>query len=444
MASQINEKTGRASLKDKARLINSSTLAQEYSRRSILLEEVLGQSPEEILRRTLSTGTAVATASSSAQRMDLCRPPSPETQLAFRDIGRGSCGSIFEVPGAPYAIKKGSNVAAIWNDFNLTNLAYNSHIKCLFLFRDDFPNHQVPRSPLARFFNSPESSWWETNMSCFPEADRVRAAAFHLDRILPVTKETREAIVQTYFEPDRSTQRQVLSNIDNKDCLVRVYFGENSPSDELYDSSDTLRNFPLYVDRAQELKLDIDKLAEEMALGLAVLHWEAQIDTQDVEFVIGTSTTTVLSSYQPDHRRLPPPVSTFDDFGKREIQMWMLDFDKATQVALSDTDIVQKYFVAVTGNDPYFPHPQLNLKLWQTFSQAYLQASKVILKTKRVGNSMLELPGMLIQRWELWGVTSTQDDEDDPFERGTDYEEDEEDFSEATSEDEDDDSGPEP
>ncbi|KAL6246651.1 hypothetical protein RBB50_006890, partial [Rhinocladiella similis] len=80
---------------------------------------------------------------------------------------------------------------------------------------------------------------------------------------------------------------------------------------------------------------------------------------------------------------MPPPVSTLDDFGRREIQMWMLDFDKATQVELNDTGIVQKYFVAVTGNDPYVPHPQLNIKLWQTFRQAYLQASKIILEMKR-------------------------------------------------------------
>ncbi|KAJ9639730.1 hypothetical protein H2204_003523 [Knufia peltigerae] len=418
----------------------ATTLSQRIQR-SLRLEDLLSTSPEVTLQRTLSSGTAISTASSFAQRMNLARFPPSGTQVTFRDIGRGSCGSIFEIPGTSYAIKRGSNVSSIWNDFNLTNLAYNSYIKCLFLFRADFPNREIPRSPLARFFNSPESPWWDTNISYFPEGDRTKAAAFYLDRILPVTKEMREAIVQTYFSPDQSTQQQVLGNINNKDCLVRLYFGQNAPASELYDSSDTLRNFPLYLDRAQQLKLDMDRLAEEMALGLAILHWEAQIDTQDVEFVIGTSTTPVLSSYHPDNRRMPPPVSTVDDFSQREIQMWMLDFDKATQVELNEGGIVQKYFVAVTGNDPYFPHPRLDTGLWETFRRAYLRGSQIILKTKRVDKYVLGLPSKLIQRWEEWGDISMEDDEDDPFERNADEEdddeedEDEDELSDDTSDD---------
>lgn len=70
---------------------------------------------------------------------------------------------------------------------------------------------------------------------------------------------------------------------------------------------------------------------------MAIKIWlQTQINSQDVEFVIRTSTKTVLGSYHPDHRIALPPVSTFDDFSKGEIQMWMLDFDQVEQVDLSD------------------------------------------------------------------------------------------------------------
>jgi hypothetical protein len=42
----------------------------------------------------------------------------------------------------------------------------------------------------------------------------------------------------------------------------------------------------------------------------------------------------------------------------------MLDFDKCTRIDFQSTsaeDIVEKYLVAVTGNNPYFPHPKGNL-----------------------------------------------------------------------------------
>lgn len=36
----------------------------------------------------------------------------------------------------------------------------------------------------------------------------------------------------------------------------------------------------------EDLDLDIFDLATEMAIGLAILHWEAQVDGMDTEFVL--------------------------------------------------------------------------------------------------------------------------------------------------------------
>ncbi|KAK5274056.1 hypothetical protein LTR99_000688 [Exophiala xenobiotica] len=401
------------------------------------MEDALDKRAHDTLQKTLSPG-----ATSSSAISPFCRPPHQNTST-FRDIGRGSCGSIFEIPGTSYAIKKGANTTAIWNDYNLTNLAYNSTLYSTGLLSYEFANRRVPRVPRARYFNTADSEWWSQpkNVSSFPQEDQVKGAIFHLDRILPVVKGARQALTRMFFAKDDHTQRDVLSNVENRDCLVRIYFGDNCPATMSYDSSQTLRNFPLYLDQAKMLGLNISAYAEEMAMGLAVLHWQAQIDSQDTEFVLGTSTTTASCNYYPNHKSTAPPTSTSDDFTQRETQLWMLDFDKCTEIdfdTCSSEEVVQKYFVAVTGNDPYFPHPGKDVDLWRTFRDVYLRASRIIIKARRLRKPIHRLPLDLIQRWEDWGNMDVQIQDDDPFDRGSEDEEDEED-DEDNDEDEDED-----
>jgi hypothetical protein len=359
----------------------------------------------------------------------------------FRDIGRGSCGSVFEIPGTTVAIKKGSNATAIWNDFNLTNHAYNSCLASIALLKYAFPGRCIPRIPMAQYYTSPTAKgWWDLNMARIPAEDRSEGAVFCLDHILPVPPLTRLALVREFYLPDSKTQHEVLNDIDNQDCLVRVYFGQNNPHRQLYDSTDTLRNFPLYLDRAKRIGLDINSYAEEMAIGLAILHWEAQIDAQDTEFVIGTSTTKLLGAKYPSHNSMPRPETTLDDFMSRETRVWMLDYDKCAEVDFDTPDlftgVVQKYLVAVTGNDPYFPHPRLDLDLWQRFRKMYLDASQIIIRNRRLNHQISKLPGMLLEEWEQWGDRDVEAAEEDldPFERRAgDSVEEEEDVEEESS-----------
>jgi hypothetical protein len=256
---------------------------------------------------------------------------------------------------------------------------------------------------------------------------------------LPVVKDARQALTRIFFAKDDQTRHDVLSNVENRDCLVRMYFGDNCPTTTSYDSSQTLRNFPLYLDQAKMLGLNVNACAEEMAMGLAVLHWQAQIDSQDTEFVLGTSTTTANCNYYPNHKSTAPPTSTSDDFTQRETQLWMLDFDKCTKIdfdSSSSEEVIRKYFVAVTGNDPYFPHPGKDVDLWRTFRDMYLRTCRIIIKARRLKKPIHQLPLALIQRWEDWGNMDVQIQDDDPFDRGSDDEEEEE---EDEEEDEDDD-----
>ncbi|KIX97021.1 uncharacterized protein Z520_07135 [Fonsecaea multimorphosa CBS 102226] len=343
--------------------------------------------------------------------------------VLLRDIGRGTCGSVFEIPGTAQAIKKGANADALWNDFLLTNRAYDSYLTWKRLLAAYFPQRRLPRVPSAQRFNGPEArDFWAANLSRFPHADQTIAAAFHLDQILPVPELTRKALVRLFFQEDEQVQNDVLNDPPNKDCLVRLYFGQNNPNSSLYGPGDTLRNFPLYLDQARTIGLDVDAYAEEMAIGLATLHWDAQVDAQDTEFVIGSSTAKPFRSDNPDPGSNKRPVSSMDNFTQRETQLWMLDFDKCSEVDLDSkdpmSDVVNKYLVAVTGNDPYFPHPRLDPDLWRHFRKAYLKASDFIIRTRpRLKRHVSKLPTMLIEQWEQWGDRDVEAEDFDPFER---------------------------
>lgn len=346
----------------------------------------------------------------------------------FRDIGRGSCGSVFEVPedARAVAIKKGAKTQSIWNDYNLTNIAYNSHLGWSALLRQHFPDRRVPRVPRARNYNGPESEFWAASLERFPPGDQTKGAAFHLDRIFPVPDSAREDLVRQFFR--NGAQEAALSNPDSGDCLIRVYLGQLNPQPPM-DSSDSLRNFPLYLDQARALALDINAYAEEMALGLAILHWDAKIDSADTEFVIGCSNNSPFGDVHPDHESTQPPISNMSDSTTyEETQLWMFDYDKCNKIDLNATgaeaSAVKKILVAVTGNDPYFPHPTLDRDLWQLFRAAYLKASALVIKTNRLGKQVAQMPNTLMDEWEEWGEKDSEEQAFDPFERDCEEKED--------------------
>ncbi|KIW90355.1 uncharacterized protein Z519_09000 [Cladophialophora bantiana CBS 173.52] len=430
-----------------------STTLSEGLMRLLVLEDLLDkQLAHDILKRALSAGSKQSTSSSLAGRMNAVRFDSVN-HLGLRDIGYGSCGSVFEIPGSAKAIKKGANCHAIFKDFHLTGRAYNSYLIWAGLFRDGFPERRTPRVPRAHTFHGPEArEFWTAILSRFPKGDQTKDAVFYVERILSVPELTREALIRQFYQEDRQIQHDVFSNLPNKDCLARVYIDANNPNTSLYNSSDTLRNFPLYLDQAKMIGLDVNAFAEEMAMGLAILHWQAQIDAQDTEFVIGSSTSKGFSLEYLGDEPTEIPVSSGDDFTQRETHLWMLDYDKCSNIDLDSEDpsseVVRKCLVAVTGNDPYFPHPHLDPDLWRRFRKAYLKASEIIIRTRqrRLKRHVAKLPAMFLEQWEQWGDEDMEAEGFDPFERNSadqeeseseadDSEEDDEDNSEDEEED---------
>lgn len=142
----------------------------------------------------------------------------------------------------------------------------------------------------------------------------------------------------------------------------------------------------------EDLDLDILDLAAEMAIGLAILHWEAQIDGMDTEFVLGSSAPWDDEPNRPEDEPSASNSKKLINFKRREIHLWMLDYDKATAIEMTEEDVKKRLVPGFLGNDPYYPMPNVDEELWDAFCAAYLKASDVILRAKGVGNKVRKLP----------------------------------------------------
>jgi hypothetical protein len=88
-------------------------------------------------------------------------------------------------------------------------------------------------------------------------------------------------------------REKIKSNVSDCDCMVRSYLGDrgqqsNRPSRLAFF---TLRHLPLHLDCLQELQLDVEWYAIAMAEALAFMHWVADVDANDVEFVLAGPST---------------------------------------------------------------------------------------------------------------------------------------------------------
>ena len=349
------------------------------------------EDPRAVLKRYLSVDS---TPSSLAERMGRAAKSRAIPGPDYRAIGLGSCGSVFEIPGTEFAIKKGKDIKAIWNDFCLTNAVHNAISNTRDLMQTSFPEKTIPKTPFCSLFRTPNSTnYWETNVAKFPTSHREPGTLFQVDRIMPVPQPVRESLIEQYFEEEDADDAK--SDEDNKDCLIRIYLGENQSGNQTYDS---LRNFPLRLNMIEELGLDKTVLADEMAIGLAICHWQAQVDAMDAEFVLGSAQTTPLERRQVYELDDEPHDVDELDFTTRPIHIWLLDFDKSTRFELTP-EHVEKYLVpAFLGNDPYYPRPDVDADLWTHFKETYIKASRLVLRNKRVKGSIHKLPELFVDK----------------------------------------------
>ena len=357
------------------------------------------ETAEQLLKRHFSTISAASTSSlASLLSRSTDRPSSPAQSEHLRVIGLGSCGTVFELSGTELVFKKGTKRQSIWQDFSLTNHAHYAAQDVQGTLQNAFPSAVIPQIPFCHRFHeaSDESFWTEDRLRQFPCRHQSRQPLLLETQILPLPKSVREALIELYFDDDTTVQQQAKDNQENQDCLVRVYLGERENPEQQAEGYTSLRNFEMRLNMMEDLELDISAIATEMAIGLAMLHWEAKIDAMDTEFVLGRSATWNTGAVQPEEDALPKAEKSVN-FRRRDIHLWMLDYDKATAIELTEEDVIQKLVPGFMGNDPYFPMPNVDEELWGVFSAAYLKASATMLRARKASKMVKRLPKKFLE-----------------------------------------------
>jgi hypothetical protein len=382
------------------------------------------ESLDATLRRDLSMKWRVATTSSTMKRMKKAKlfQGGP---LAV--IGRGTCGTVFEIPNTEVAMKKGSSKDSLWTDANLTNTAYLAVIESKARLESVFPSLSIPIVPkiLGWLGEDEMDSWWKEHLEIFPKDpvgcrepmhDNKPGYVFYAQRIPSLPHSSREALIKAYFA--QSLVNEALRNPANKACLVRPYIGQRRGQRELASPPTTLENFPLYLDQLAKV-LNVQLLTREMAIGLAIVHWKAMIDGMDIEFVLGSATTDPDTPViVPNFQSVQPFSVPASDSRRRQVHLWILDFDKAELLDIFGDwkKSCAQMVTAVTSNDPYYPNPAglgiLEEEAWAVFEEVYIKAASNLLKLHPKSAKMKKsekYPKQFVAAWKKRAAEQAKD-----------------------------------
>lgn len=189
------------------------------------------------------------------------------------------------------------------------------------------------------------------------------------ERIFPLHDSIRSALLESLAPGMTVRQRETcLSNPTNNNCLVRLYLGRRGVGRRKIRAEEmSLRNFPLHVDEMERLCLPITAYITTMAQSLALMHWRAGIDANDVEFVFGDS------------------VRNGSDRDDQTVSIWLLDFNQCQKFSHDQAGLKQ-LVDAFWWNDPYYPRPSASNAQdkvwWNTFLTKYLDASALLTDSK--------------------------------------------------------------
>ncbi|KAL9105899.1 MAG: hypothetical protein Q9227_009010 [Pyrenula ochraceoflavens] len=383
----------------------------------------------------------------------------------FQQLGKGQCGTVYALPDTDKVLKimNPDKKDQLWND-----CCMHKRIEEAFQQRPfELHKQQIPiKIPQFGGWIPPvHVAFWQEcrgkSLSSEGEVEVQLLPTYGLisSRISPPPLALRSAILKTCAPKKllRShTTSDLLSRPENKDCLIRLYLGRRSSSRHQHPSSSTspfkLQNFDLTLNEMETLNLPTTTYAKTMAQTLAILHWKANVDGNDIEFVLGGPSPLQLpiispppsaavlellphgpddpwyfglagkGGSEPARDALLPSHSdsTYAGDEGEKAAMYLLDFNQCTPLNLprssnpqqtssypstppasTETTILQlqrSFFF----NDPYYPRPYTTSRfapdkdkeLWNTFKSAYLETSNLI---TRAGT---ELPQLFIQAVE--------------------------------------------
>lgn len=294
----------------------------------------------------------------------------------FRRIGQGFCGTVWAAPtasGDTSAIKRedGGPGRSLQNDYDI-------HSQILVSLSDRSLKILVPAC--HEYVSGHNHEWWDEQVSKFPEEFQVPCNALVSERIPAFPKEVRETIVKEYC-PDslRLKIESIMWFEPNQDCMIRPYLERRRRLEKQSRyKSFSLRNYPLHVDQIEELGLDGKLYARVMAETLAHLYWKANVDANDIEFVLAPPRKDYIDQLDahPDH----PSRINSDTLGEHVV--WILDFDCCRRLTLDEKGVKQAV-AAFYRNDPYYPRPgrdnDMDQALWKEFKERFLESSESIL-----------------------------------------------------------------
>lgn len=334
--------------------------------------------PEQILNRMLSTKSYMSTTSSFATRYQDTHENNK--LIAFRQIGKGQCGTVWALTGTTKVIKipNEGKLDQLWNDCCTHKQIEEAFQQTLVALRKDI---NIPK--FVEWIHPSNDLFWTGSRFMFPK-DLQPTYGFVSSRIFPLPLPVREAIFEAFAPKSiKANKASFLSDPENKDCLVRLYLGRRAerPSSNMFK----LRNFDMMVNELEYLRLDTAMYANMMAHTLAILHWKAKVDANDVEFVLGRSPTAKMPASAAELKSTNPDDAKFLgqdlDFHHRSIGIWLLDFNQCKEFP-ETADGLKQLERSFYFNDPYYPRPiskhPNDVALWSTFKASYLEASAAI------------------------------------------------------------------
>ncbi|KAI8652144.1 DUF3669 domain-containing protein [Fusarium sp. Ph1] len=353
--------------------------------RNAHLEENFGQE-KGLLRvdlavRLLSLDTSISSRGSNIAK------EIPEKTIGFRKIGFGQCGLVFEWPGRGMVVKvaRPGFQDALWIDYEAHKAIYSA-----FLGQRHAPQCRVPR---VFSHISKENGWWRENKGLFMEQHDdfpFPSSALTSEHILPLAGAVRKILIERYSP--QSMQQAALESPLNRDCLARIYLGRRRSPHQPRLVNFSLRNFNLCLDQIMNLGIPVSSYASAIGEALAIIHWAANVDGYDVEFVLGSE--ACVGSQPP---KTPSPQATIEspwaatEGSSKTTRIWVLDFNLCTRweerIGWEQPEaLIEQLVTAFFENDPYYPLPlmddDLGKQLWCVFRDSYSTKAEEVLAEK--------------------------------------------------------------
>ena len=390
-------------------------------------------------------------------------PKAPKDQVIDVDslqvLAFGSSSKIYTIPSKPYIVlKQGQSAESTIREFELSRHVHTELAKVSTCINRMFACFWMPelQKPCSDHCNIASSELeldericqgchevTATDFTILPEIPKLgsiywnipapeskiddptcqatrqtMALAFAVQRIPSIPIALRAHLIDIYIDSSGLENAEILATTEHTDCLAHIYSGMTSPRATSGSKKAPLRtetslfNFPLYLDRSISAELDPVYVVVSMAVGMAALHFAAEIDGADCEFVLGGLNAGDEEQIERQQAQQPSSAPTAVQrlsLLPNETKIYILDFDKCSRIRMDD-DGVKRAAAAIKSNGPHFPMPPSKLPnatdewdegMWLFFRVSYITAGTGILQFRNLKNEeTLKLPEKVIEEVE--------------------------------------------